>query len=99
MASCSQISKEFIICHWMTKIAWIMQFEKNCLKADDDTYVVVENLRHMLEPYDSAKPYWFGCKYSPYVQSGYMSGGAGYVLSKEALKRFVEIGISEDTGN
>ena len=84
----------------MTKVAWIMQFEKkNCLKADDDTYVVVENLRHMLEPYDSAKPYWFGCKYSPYVQSGYMSGGAGYVLSKEALKRFVEIGISEDTGN
>ena len=55
-------------------------------------------MRHMLEPYDSSKPYWFGCKYSPYVTNGYMSGGAGYVLSKEALRRFVEIGISDDTG-
>ena len=31
---------------------------------------------------------YFGCKFKPYVKQGYMSGGAGYALSKEALKRF-----------
>ena len=53
----------------------------------------------MLQPYNTSKPYWFGCKYSTYVKNGYMSGGAGYVLSKEALKRFVEIGINDNAGS
>lgn len=60
------------------------------LKADDDTYVVVENLRYTLSKFDPEKPLYVGRRFKPFIKQGYMSGGAGYVLSKEALRRFVQ---------
>lgn len=87
-----------------TKQAYIYLYENHkddadwFLKADDDTYVVVENLRYMLQPYNSSQPIYFGCKFKPYVRQGYMSGGAGYVLSKEAVRRFVRQGMRDKTG-
>ena len=59
------------------------------LKADDDTYIVVENLRFLLKEFDTKNPVFFGRKFKPFTDQGYFSGGAGYVLSKEALRRFV----------
>ena len=63
------------------------------LKADDDTYIVMDNLRAFLSMHDTGDPLQFGCKLRQIEPRGYMSGGAGYVLSKEALKRFVTRGL------
>ncbi|XP_076611285.1 glycoprotein-N-acetylgalactosamine 3-beta-galactosyltransferase 1 isoform X2 [Chaetodon auriga] len=60
------------------------------LKADDDTFVVIENLRYILSKYNTEKPLYLGRRFTPFISQGYMSGGAGYVLSKEALRRFVK---------
>ncbi|XP_051153513.1 glycoprotein-N-acetylgalactosamine 3-beta-galactosyltransferase 1 isoform X2 [Leptopilina boulardi] len=76
--------------HYKDNIDWF-------IKADDDTYVIVENLRYMLSSYSSASPLYFGCRFKPYVKQGYMSGGAGYVLSKEAVRKFVVEGLPNKT--
>ncbi len=50
----------------------------------------------MLTSFNASEPLQLGFRYeNPNNGIHYMSGGAGYVLTKEAIRRFVEIGISE----
>ena len=53
------------------------------MKTDDDTYVLVENLKIFLANHNPDVPHYFGKHYKPY--GGYTSGGAGYVLSRQSL--------------
>lgn len=63
------------------------------LKADDDTYVILENMRYMLSTVNASEPVYMGRRFKPFTPQGYMSGGAGYILSREAVRRFVETGL------
>ena len=38
------------------------------LKADDDTYMIIENLKYMLHQYNSFYPWYFGCKFKKFVK-------------------------------
>jgi glycoprotein-N-acetylgalactosamine 3-beta-galactosyltransferase len=57
------------------------------LKTDDDTFIIMMNLRRFLRDKEPTKAITYGYNYVKYVRDGYHSGGAGYLLSGEALKR------------
>ena len=75
-----------------TRAAWDYVYEHHIndadwfIKADDDTFVIIENLRHQVSILDSEKPHYLGRHFKPF--GGYNSGGAGYVFSRETLRRF-----------
>ncbi|CAF0795775.1 unnamed protein product [Rotaria sordida] len=60
------------------------------VKADDDTYVIVEHLKTFLNEQNPSEPVTFGYNFKIHVPKGYHSGGASYVLSRESLQRFYE---------
>ncbi|XP_040566036.1 glycoprotein-N-acetylgalactosamine 3-beta-galactosyltransferase 1 isoform X1 [Lepeophtheirus salmonis] len=65
------------------------------IKADDDSFAVVENIKYFIESkkIKPSDPTWFGSQYHLFSKHGYMAGG-GYVMSLEAVRRFVEIGLN-----
>ena len=72
---------DFVYKNYINHYDWFM-------KADDDTYLTVENLRYLLSAYSIAEPVFFGHHYTINVKQGFFSGGGGYVLSREALSRY-----------
>uniref|UniRef100_A0A8C4Q528 Glycoprotein-N-acetylgalactosamine 3-beta-galactosyltransferase 1 n=1 Tax=Eptatretus burgeri TaxID=7764 RepID=A0A8C4Q528_EPTBU len=82
---------EFIHDNYLDKADWF-------LKVDDDTYVIVENLKLILSKHNPEKALYFGKHFKMHIKQGYMSGGAGYLLSKQALKRYI-CGVREKKCN
>ena len=56
------------------------------LKADDDTFVFMSNLHAFVANKNPSRPSYFGHKFQ-FFFSSYNSGGAGYLLSREAFRR------------
>jgi len=59
------------------------------LRADDDTYVIVENLRHFLSKYDPTQLHFFGFHMKPHLATGFMSGPA-MIFSNPVMKLLTE---------
>ncbi|XP_023323027.1 glycoprotein-N-acetylgalactosamine 3-beta-galactosyltransferase 1 isoform X2 [Eurytemora carolleeae] len=73
---------QFAFDHLLDQVDWVM-------KADDDTYVIMENLHNMLAQHDPEFPTFFGQHFGVIVDQGYMSGGSGYILSRKAVELVV----------
>lgn len=57
---------------------------------EDDTYIVWDNMFHLLTNFDPDMPWYFGSP-SPDARGLWMTNGApGYVLSREAVRRLVK---------
>ncbi|XP_013421855.1 glycoprotein-N-acetylgalactosamine 3-beta-galactosyltransferase 1 [Lingula anatina] len=94
------------------KAAWKYIYEHHLndadffIKADPDTYVIVENLKHCLSSRDPKRAEFYGHQFYPsdwefnadtrIKKSVYMSGGPGFVLSREAVRLLVTKAINSD---
>lgn len=62
------------------------------LKADDTSYMILENLRYLLSLHKMKKPLQLGLKYKhERIIDGYIADKPGYVINKPALQRIAVI--------
>ena len=60
--------------------------DKYCPEFVEKGYMLYLQSRYFLKDKDPNMPNYYGRRFKPYVREGYMSGGAGYVISQESLK-------------
>ncbi|KAK6172456.1 hypothetical protein SNE40_016101 [Patella caerulea] len=69
--------------HYLNEYDWFV-------KADDDTYMIVENLKFLVSHYKGQEPAYIGSHLKMFAPNGYMAGGCGYALNREALKKLIK---------
>ncbi|KQS44125.1 glycoprotein-N-acetylgalactosamine 3-beta-galactosyltransferase 1 [Drosophila erecta] len=67
------------------------------LYCNDDNFVVVENLRHMLKTYSPNELIYFGCKLRTRNGLVFMLASSGIVFSGAALKRFALTALTNES--
>ncbi|KAH8312944.1 hypothetical protein KR067_003392 [Drosophila pandora] len=67
------------------------------LYANDDNFVMVENLREMVKPYSHNELIYFGCKMKDSNSLPYMYEKSGILFSAASLKRFVLEALPNET--
>ncbi|XP_075265727.1 glycoprotein-N-acetylgalactosamine 3-beta-galactosyltransferase 1-like [Convolutriloba macropyga] len=83
----SRSTLELVYSKYMKNFDWFF-------KADDDTYVIMDNLRRFLYNKDATKLEWYGKVMTNGFNRGhYPQGGAGYAFGSAALKQLVEVGF------
>ncbi|XP_070206365.1 glycoprotein-N-acetylgalactosamine 3-beta-galactosyltransferase 1-like isoform X2 [Littorina saxatilis] len=82
---------QYLYLHELNTYDWFV-------KADDDVFLIVENLRLMLSKLSPDDPVYLGHHFRLYAHNGYMSGGASYVLSRGALRIMGKQGLPQNGG-
>jgi hypothetical protein len=69
------------------------------VKLDVDSYLLVENILHMLSKFNQEKPYYLGqvLEFSEHQLSIFYQSGGGYVLSRPALKESLDCIVTIST--
>lgn len=85
-----KVTKGFLWAHSvMDEFDWVV-------KADDDSFIFVENLRAAVKVLDADSPLTAGVHLSTWdTGETYLNGGASYVLSRGAVKVLVERGMQD----
>ena len=65
------------------------------LKADDDTFIFMDNLHDFLKDKNRNLPVTYGHNFKVKIEGGFQSGGAGYLVSNEAFKR-ISLSLKKD---
>ena len=60
------------------------------LKADEDTFIFIDNLRQFVADKNASLPVTYGYDFKLKVEQGYHSGGAGYLLSLKLKSNFIQ---------
>ncbi|KAG5667529.1 hypothetical protein PVAND_015508 [Polypedilum vanderplanki] len=80
-----------------TKLAMKYVYEHHCndaewfMRADDDNFILMENLRYKLYQYRHQTSFYIGNRFivkGKRIFEGYMAGG-GHIFSKKALEKFI----------
>ena len=71
--------------HWSTFKTTILTMLINWfLKADDDNYAIIENLRFYQSKFNTSEPRYLG---RIFTHAGAYNSGVGYVFSRETLRK------------